>query len=374
MSSAAPPTGTDAHAPDLRSVVEISIRLGVIVLIVAWCLWILAPFVGIVVWALIIAIAMHTPHQRLSEMMGGRRTPAAILVVVISLSALIVPAVLLSETLVDGAKNFAANLESGSFEIPPPPETVAGWPIIGERVHELWSLANQNLSAALERLGPQLQTVSRWLLGAAGSAGVAMLQLAGSLVIAGVFLAKSQRRMIAIDRFATRIAGARGPEFATLVRTTISSVVQGIVGVAVVQAILAGIGFIVVGVPAAGLWALLVLIAAVVQLPVTLMVIPPILLVASSDAGTGVTVAFTIWCLFASLIDNVLKPLLFGRGVKVPTLVIFLGAIGGMLSMGIVGLFLGAVVLALGYELFIAWLGEADEDGTAAAETGSASG
>lgn len=371
MNAPGGPTGVGAHTPELRPVVEISIRLGVIFLIVAWCLWILAPFVGIVVWALIIAIAIHTPHKRLSEMMGGRRSLAAVLVVVISLSALIVPAVLLSETLVNGAQNFAANLESGSFEIPPPPERVADWPIVGERVHELWSLANKNLSAAVERLGPQLQAVSRWLLGAAGSAGVAMLQLAASLVIGGVFLAKSPGRMIAIDRFATRIAGDRGPEFARLVRDTISSVVQGIVGVAVIQAILAGIGFIVAGVPAAGLWALLVLIAAVVQLPVTLVMIPPILLVFSSDAGTGVTVAFTLWCLFAGVIDSALKPLFFGRGVKVPTLVIFLGAIGGMLSMGIIGLFLGAVVLALGYELFTAWLDAAEDDAAAAVESGS---
>jgi predicted PurR-regulated permease PerM len=358
----------DARGPELRPVLEIAIRLAMIFLIVGWCLYILAPFVGIVVWAIIIAIATHSPYERLSGLLGGRRTLAAVLFVLISLSALILPAVLLSETLVNGAQGFAANLASGEFSIPPPPEKVAGWPIIGDRVYEMWTLANQNLSAAASKLEPQLEAVSRWLLGAAGSAGVAMLELAASLVLGGVFLARSSRRMAALDRFASRIAGARGPEFAALAQATVSSVVQGIVGVAVIQATLAGIGFIVADLPAAGLWALIVLIAAVVQLPVFLVVIPPILLVYSAQS-TGVTAAFAIWCLIVSALDNILKPILFGRGVKVPTIVIFLGAIGGMLTMGIVGLFLGAVVLTLGYELFVAWL-DADDDGAALAETG----
>ena len=151
----------------------------------------------------------------------------------------------------------------------------------------------------------------------------------------------------------------RGNEFAELATATVRSVVQGIVGVAIIQALLAGLGFVVTGVPAAGLWALLVLVSAVVQLPVAVVMLPPVLLVFSS-ASTTAAVAFTVWCLFISLLDNVLKPILFGRGVKVPTLVIFIGAIGGMLSMGIIGLFLGAVVLALGYEILGAWMSDAD--------------
>ena len=162
---------------------------------------------------------------------------------------------------------------------------------------------------------------------------------------------------------ASRLAGERGVELANLAEATIRSVVQGIVGVALIQSILAGLGFMVVGLPAAGLWALLVLVGAVVQLPVTLVIIPPVLIV-FSQASTPVAVAFTIWCVFVSLIDNVLKPLLFGRGAQVPTLVIFVGAIGGMLAMGILGLFVGAVVLALGYQILAAWL--AEETATAA--------
>ncbi len=363
MSRATKSTTTRAGAarstPDIRGALEVAIRLGALLLLVVWCLQIVAPFLGIVIWALIIAIAIDRPYQRICNALGGRRKVTATIFVLAGLAALIVPAVLLSETLVVGATRYAAALTSGSLSVPPPPDKIAVWPVVGERVHAAWLLASENLDAALARVGPHLGAVSRWLLRAAGSAGVAMLQLAASLIIAGVLLTRAEDRQGSIDRIAARLAGERGPELARLAQSTVQNVVQGICGVAVIQAVLAGFGFIVAGVPAAGFWALLVLISAVVQLPVAIVMILPVLLVLSS-ATTSVAAVFAVWCLLVSLIDNVLKPILFGRGAKVPTLVIFLGAIGGMLSMGIIGLFLGAVALTLGYELFIAWLADAD--------------
>ncbi len=363
MSEATKSTTTRAGAarstPDVRGALEVAIRLGALLLLVVWCLQIVAPFLGIVIWALIIAIAIDSPYQRICNALGGRRKVTATIFVLAGLAALIIPAVLLSETLVLGASRYAAELTSGSLAVPPPPDKIAAWPIVGERVHAVWLLASENLDAALARVGPHLGAVSRWLLRAAGSAGVAMLQLAASLIIAGVLLTRAEDRQGSIDRIAARLAGERGPELARLAQSTVQNVVQGICGVAVIQAVLAGLGFIVADVPAAGFWALLVLISAVVQLPVTIVMIPPVLLVFSS-ATTSIAAVFAVWCLLVSLLDNVLKPILFGRGAKVPTLVVFLGAIGGMLSMGIIGLFLGAVALTLGYELFIAWLADAD--------------
>ncbi len=359
MSEAKESTATGRTVPDVRSAVEVAVRLGVLLLVVLWCLQIVAPFLGIVVWALIIAISVDGPYQRTCDALGGRRRLAAVLFVVIALAALIVPAILLSETLVVGARRYAAELSTGSLAVPPPPDKVATWPVVGERVHAAWQLASENLGAALARVGPHLGAVSRRLLGAAGTAGIAMLELAASLIIAGALLPRAAERRASTERIAARLAGPRGPELAQLAHSTVRNVVQGICGVAAIQAVLAGIGFIVTGVPAAGFWALLVLITAVIQLPVAIALLPTVVIVFAS-APTPVAVGFAVWCVFISLIDNVLKPILFGRGAKVPTLVIFLGAIGGMLSMGIIGLFLGAVVLALGYELFVAWLADAD--------------
>jgi predicted PurR-regulated permease PerM len=351
--------------PDVQRAVEIAVRLAVLCVLTAWCLWIVSPFVTLVVWGLIIAIGVDGFYLRVRTALGGRSVLAAVAVVLLALVLLVVPAVLLSETLISGAQHFARQLESDGFRVPPPPAKVEAWPVVGELVYSAWLRASENLTEALRPLKPQLLAASRWLFGAAGSAGVGLLQLVGSLIVAGVFLARSEGRDVVVKSVATRLTGVRGTELVDLANATVRSVVQGIVGVAIIQAVLAGLGLIVAGVPGAGLWALLVLVAAVVQLPVALVLIPPVLLVYSSSSTT-VTVVFLGWSLFVTLIDNVLKPILFGRGVKVPTVVIFIGAIGGMLSMGIMGLFLGAVVLTLGYETLRAWIGETVAEGDAA--------
>ena len=179
--------------------------------------------------------------------------------------------------------------------------------------------------------------------------------VAWGVIIAAVLLANARSGQRFAHALAEKLAGERGEELTTLARATVSSVATGIVGVALLQSVLAGIGFVAVGLPAAGLWAVMVLLFAVVQLPIPIVMIPIIVYVFSS-ASTPVAVVFTIWAVFVSLIDNFLKPILFGRGAQVPTLVIFIGAIGGMLTSGIIGLFTGSVILAVGYALFRAWL------------------
>jgi len=350
-----------ARAETMRRATEIAVRLGVLTIFVAMCLQILAPFVGIVAWGLIIAIGATGPYEAVVSKLGDRRGLAATLFVLLALALVIAPAVMLSETLVSGAQYFAHDIADGALEIPPPPADIADWPIIGRPIFDFWTETSQNLQAALAKLGPQLVAVSTWLLRAAGSVGAGLIQLILSMVLASIMLARGADRAKATNQLASRLAGAeQGPALAELATATVSSVVQGIVGVALIQAVLAGIGFIVAGVPGAGLWALLVLVCAIIQIPVALVLVPPVLLI-FSGASTTVAVLFTIWCLFISVIDNILKPILFGRGVAVPTIVIFLGAIGGMIAMGIIGLFVGAVILAVGYELFSAWVRGGEE-------------
>jgi len=351
----------DGLTPKIQTAIEVSIRLGAIMLLAIACLMIVAPFLTVVAWALIIAIAAEGGFETLSRWLGGRRVLAAILAVTVTLLLLIAPTVQLSGSLVSGAQAFAQELKDGRVHVPPPDPRIADWPIIGKRVYENWKLASENLAAAMTHLEPQLKAVSRALLRAAGSVGAGILQMAGSLVIAGFMLVRAEKRRESIERFAIRMAGSeRGPRLMNLANATVRSVVQGILGVALVQALLAGGGFMFAGVPAAGLWALLVLVAAIVQLPVALVMLPPVIYAFSSIGGVT-AFALAAWCAMVGLIDNVLKPMLFGRGLEVPSLVIFLGAIGGMLTLGIIGLFLGAVVLALGFALFMAWLTEADE-------------
>ncbi len=366
------PTELSPSPHVIRNAVEISIRLGSIALLVGWCLMIIAPFLGIVVWALIITIALDDGYEKVCVWLGGRRILAAALYVGLALFLIFGPTVLLSETLVSAAQEYAQKLKAGELVVPPPSPAVRDFPVVGSMVYDAWLRASQNLGETLSRLAPQLRPVSGWLLKTASSVGVGILELIGSILIAGVMLVRSKLREEAIHQFAIRMAGpVRGPELANLARATVRSVVQGILGVAALQAILAGTGFVVAGIPGAGLWALLVLVAAIVQLPVILVMSIPIVIGFSTLSGAA-AIGLMVWCMAVGLVDNVLKPILFGRGVRVPMLVIFMGALGGMLTMGIIGLFLGSVVLAVGFELFKAWLEDPAGDGSTQGPTSTA--
>jgi predicted PurR-regulated permease PerM len=334
---------------------EIAIRLGLALGLVLWCFQIIRPFIGVIVWGLIIAVAMFPVYAWMLKKLHDRRGLTATLLTVIMLVAIMTPTFELSATLVDSSRGMAAQVENGDLNIPPPKASVKDWPIIGATVYEIWEQANANISDALKRFEPQIKTAGTWLLSTAAGAGLAILQFGASIIVAGIFLTFFEGGGVLARRLGKRLAGEQGDQFADLATSTIRSVAQGVLGVAFIQSMLAGIGFLVVGIPAAGLWTLLCLILATVQLGTTLVMAPTVIYV-FNVADTTTAVLYTIWAVFVSLLDNILKPILLGRGVKVPMAVIFMGAIGGFIMMGIIGLFVGAVLLVLAYELFTAWL------------------
>jgi len=342
-------------------VTDTIVRITAVALLAISCFRIVAPFVALFAWAVIIAVAVRGFYERLVGLFGGHRKTASAAFVAVALAVLIAPAVLLSETLITGARDIGTQMAAGTLMIPPPPESVADWPLIGSSIYPFWKLASENLQAAVEQLRPQLKALSGPLLSTAGAAGLGILQMIVSIVIAAVLLANSAGAGRFASLLTRRIAGQQGDALGRLSEATIRSVSIGILGVGVIQSLLAGIGFLVVGVPGAGLWALLVLIAAVVQLPVLLLMIP-ICAYVFTAATTTAAVVFTVWCVFVALMDNVLKPILFAHGgADVPVLVIFLGSIGGLISAGLVGLFIGPVILAVGYEVVGVWLAGAGQ-------------
>ncbi len=351
---------TSNRAPSPRDdlfskVAETAIRLGVLAIVLIWCFQILQPFIIPVVWGIIIAVAIHPLYLKLVNLLAGYRIIAATLLIAVLLALLMVPTVTLTKLLVENVVVLAEQFHQGQFAIPPPPETVKDWPLIGEPAAKMWNLASTNLTDALKLLQPQFKAIGAWLLNAAASAGLGVIIFVAAFVIAGVLLAHSASSYQLAHGIARRLAGERGDDFANLAEATIRSVARGVLGVAVIQSLLAGLGFIFASVPGAGIWALLCLILAVVQIGVGPIVVPAIIYVfATGDTATAVL--FLIWSALVMVLDNVLKPMLLGRGVGVPMVVIFLGAIGGMLLSGIVGLFAGAIVLALSYKLFQAWL------------------
>ncbi len=337
--------------------VEAAIRVGLLFLIAAWCFLIVEPFIIPILWGMIIAIACAPMYIWMQRKLGGRSKLAATIFTLLALALLITPTVMLVDTVADTTQTLSADLQRGSLTVPPPPASVREWPVIGEQLSAFWGGASENLGATLTSIAPHLKEAAGWLLSTAAGAGIGVLQFVVSIIIAGVLLANSEGVGGFLKALATRLMDDRGERYATMASQTVRSVAQGVLGVAVIQSLLAGVGLLAAGVPGAGLWALLILLLAIVQLP-PLLVLAPIILYVFSTASTTVAVIFMVWSILVSMSDAFLKPLLLGRGVEVPMLIILIGAIGGMMHSGIIGLFVGAVVLALGYELFRTWLKE----------------
>jgi predicted PurR-regulated permease PerM len=345
----------------LGKTLNLLIRIGLILGLLVWCFLILQPFLMIVLWGLIIAVSVYPVFSWLKALLGNRGILAATLVTIIFLLIIILPFFLMAQSLFDGISSLKGLIEGGKIDVPQPPESVKSWPVIGNTVYQTWVSADQNLASVILQFQPQIRAFLSWLLSALASAGAGLLKFIISIIVSGILLALAQSGGKFFYELFVRLAGKRGNEFADSIITTIRSVTKGILGVALIQSFLAGGGFLVAGVPAAGLWALIALFLAIIQIgvgPVCLVVV----IYMFFHASTVTAVALMIWCILVTLTDNILKPILLGRGSTSPMLVIFLGAIGGFLLSGIIGLFVGAVILSLGYNLFMIWLRELKEE------------
>jgi len=338
----------------LNRAVDVSIRIGLLILLAAFCFQILRPFFLPIVWGIIIAIAVHPAYLKIKSLCGEHGTIAAVLVTLLFLAAIILPTILLAGTLVDGIHTLAADIKDGTLSIPSPPARIEGWPVIGPPLADLWNLASTNLTAVMKRFAPQIKTIIPGVLSISAGIALTFLELVLSILIGGIVLANSQRAERTSRSLANRLFGNDGQEFHDLVASTIRRVTTGILGVAFLQSVFAAIGFLVVGLPGAGLWGVIFLVAAVLQFGAIVLI--PAVIYIFAVATTTKAVLFLIWCVIVGLMDNVLKPILLGRGLDIPMAVVFLGSIGGFLFMGLIGLFIGAVVLSVGYKLLLAWL------------------
>lgn len=331
------------------------LQITAVVLLVALCLWIVAPFITLIIWAVIIAVAIFPAHQKLAAALGGREKLSAAVLVLVGLLILVVPTWLMTESSVSAAKSVGASMQDGAISISPPADKVAEWPLIGKRVHAVWTQAAEDLEGLVNQFQPQLVVVGEAVVKMIGATVLGVLQFVVSIFIAGALLLSASAGYKASCAIATALAGERGKGLTDMSIATIRSVSKGVVGVAIIQALLAGIGLLVMGVPAAGIWAALVLVLAVVQLP-PLLVLGPIAVWVFSVADPIPATLFAIYAVLVSLCDSALKPLFLGRGMDIPMLVILIGAIGGALSAGLLGLFLGPVVLAVGYKIITEWM------------------
>jgi len=340
-----------------RQIFNIAIQFLALGLLLTWCFKILMPFISLVVWGVVLAVALYPLHQKLKKMLKQKGTLAAVIITLILLALILVPAIWLASTTATEVKEFSADYAAGNINIPPPSPTVKDWPLIGNKIYDAWTKASTGLDDLAKQYPTQVKTVVGTGLGLLASTSKGVLLLTASIIIAGVFLSYSESAANAAKALFKRLAGNRSYDMANISALTIRNVVKGILGVAAIQSTLAAIGFIAAGIPAAGLWVLCCLILGIVQIgtfPVAIIVI----VYAWSSLSTLTATIFTIWMIIVSVSDNILKPILLGKGAPVPMLVVFLGAIGGFILSGFIGLFTGAIVLSLGYKLFEGWLNE----------------
>ncbi len=337
-----------------NSVYDTTIRLFILILIVGWCLAIMYPFVSIILWSLILAMALHPLHRTLSAKIGGRPKLASVIIVVSLLVIIFVPTWLLIDSLIGEVKALKASFDNGTLTIPPPTEKVKEWPVIGERLYDLWYDVSANLGQTVMKYQDQLMQIGgkigKGILSAAGG----VIQIMVSFIIAAIILVFGEAGQ-EIRKFFRKVAGDKGDEYADMTMKTVSNVVKGIIGVALILALLNGIVFLLAGVPYAGIWTLVVFVLGVLQIPLFFVTLPIIVyLFAVKEIIPAIL--WTALLLVAGLSDNVLKPILLGKGAPVPMLVIFIGVIGGFIFSGFIGLFTGAIVFSLGYKLFVTWI------------------
>jgi predicted PurR-regulated permease PerM len=341
---------------NFEKIADTIIRLGVLFLLIGWCYDILKPFVLILIWAIVIAIAFSPIYESIVRLFRGKKIFATIFLALLLLSILVVPSVLISQSLYHEINNFSTSYQAGEHLIPPPGASTKNWPTITKPILEIWSSASKDVANVVFKYSDQLKVVGEWLLFTLAGIGKGIFQFIISIIIAMGLLLYAESLTDVSKNIFTKLIGKNGEHYALITVATIRSVVKGFLGVALIQSLMVGTGFFMAGVPFAGILTIICLVLAIIQIGIGPIAIPVVIYMFSVTDTTTATI-LAIWMGITMVSDNILKPLFLGRGnPPAPMLVIFLGAIGGFLYNGFIGLFLGAVILTLGYKFFLSWL------------------
>jgi predicted PurR-regulated permease PerM len=337
---------------------DVFIRAGLILVMAILCYEIFSPFLSLMVWALILGVTMYPAHQKLANKMGGKQGHAATVMVLAGILLIVVPTTVLVSSIGDSVRNVINGVRDNTLQIPPPSPAVAEWPVVGKKVYDVWSQAHADLPSLVQSVQPKIGDLSKKALRMVASIGGSIAMFLFAYIIAGIMMAFGESGARSIRAIFDRIVGtARGGEFTALSTATIRTVARGIIGVALIQAIIVGLILIIAGIPLAGVLSLVVLVLGIAQVPAIIVTLPAIGYIWSSgDYATAAAIGYTVLLLMGGMADNVLKPLMLGRGVDAPMPVILLGALGGMATRGILGMFVGATLLALGYQIFMRWV------------------
>ncbi|WP_116131514.1 AI-2E family transporter [Tropicimonas sp. IMCC34043] len=340
---------TDSHAIDL------AIRFGILALFLYSVLVLVRPLIGLVLWAVILCVAVFPIHAWLTRMLGGAARLSAGLLTFAGLAITLGPVALLATGIVEASQIVTAGFKTGSFHVPLPPETIRGWPVIGPQLHALWTGAHGNLESMTSQFGPTLVKTATVLLERAAGVGLGLLTMLLAVLLMGILLIVGPGLLDTARRFADRVFEGNGPALVDMAGATVRNVSRGVIGVAVIQALMAGIVMGAFGIAAAGPLALAVLLLAVIQIGAGPVLIP-VVIWAWVTMDTREALLFTVLIAPVTIVDNILKPIFMSRGLQTPMLVIIVGVLGGLIAYGVVGIFIGPVILSVFHRLFAYWI------------------
>jgi predicted PurR-regulated permease PerM len=348
------------------------VRVALIAALAWMCFTVFSPFLKLMAWSIILAINLYPVHQWLARKLGKRQGLASVIIVVLGLTLIVAPTWLLMNSFADSVQRFIGAVQQNTLQIPAPPESLTKIPVVGQKIQAGWAKAQNDLPGLVKTMQPKIGDLARGALSMIASVGGAMLLFMASFIVSAIVMAYGGSAERSAQNIFARVAGSsRGESLAQLSIATIRAVAQGVIGVAAIQALLVGLALMFAGINIAGVLAIITLVLGIAQVPALLVTLPVIGYIwASGDYSTGSAIAHTIILLVVGMADNVLKPIMLGRGVDVPMPVILFGALGGMATGGILGMFVGATALALGYNIFMRWVGTGSESGPVQADAG----
>jgi len=356
--------GETAVAPDEREAtdrdgltanwVELSIRLGILAFLLYWSFILVRPFITIAIWAVVLTVALYPLYELMVQWLFGQRRVAAVFMTFLTFAVVIGPAMWLIVGLVDSLRMLTEFFDPDAFVLPPPPHAIKSVPLIGGLSYQYWELASNNLGAALDKVLPHLRPVGTAVLSIAAGAGTGLVKFLIAIIVAGFLYSPAPSLVESLRMFTRRLSSAHGEAFVALAGATIRSVSRGVIGISALQALLAGLGFLIAGIPGASLLMSVALVLGIIQVGPSIVIVP-LVVWSWFSMETTAALLFTVYMIPVSLLDNVLRPMLIGRGLQTPMLVVLIGVIGGTLSQGITGLFLGPIFLAVAWKLLVAW-------------------
>jgi predicted PurR-regulated permease PerM len=342
-----------------KQIIHVALQLLALAFLLSWCFNILAPFFTPIMWAAILAVTLYPMQQKLKRRLKGNSLLAAILTTATILILFLVIGSWLGVRTGSEIKSTVNSYQEGKLKIPSPPASVKEWPIVGNKAFQVWTQLTTGVDSIVQKYPEEVRTATSTGIQLLATTGKGLFIFAVSILISGIFLAYADQSAAFARTVFNRLINSTKFDMAAIAAITIRNVVRGILGVAIIQSVCAGLGFVVAGIPYAGIWTLLCLILAIIQIGIFPIVLCVLIYIWTTNRTTA-AILLTIYMIPVGLLDNILKPFMMGKGAPVPMLIIFLGSLGGFIYSGFIGLFTGAVILSLGYRLFDVWLKESE--------------